>query len=90
MTSAGFIDGILKLPATHPLDILELVKKALIDEKSKDFAECVKWACFFWEDQHANQIKQLLFNFPPTQGTSSGHSPSGPVPKDGLNHWYLM
>lgn len=26
----------------------------------------------YWEEQYANQIKQLLFNFPPDQVTSSG------------------
>ena len=44
----------------------------MIDDKPKDFADCVKWARLFWEDQYTNQIKQLLFNFPPTQVTSSG------------------
>jgi len=38
----------------------------------KTFFDCVKWARFYWEDQYANQIKQLLYNFPPDQVTSSG------------------
>lgn len=49
-----------------------LFQKALIDDKPKDFADCVKWARLYWEDQYANQIKQLLYNFPPNQVTSSG------------------
>jgi len=32
----------------------------------------VEWARLYWEDQYVNQIKQLLFNFPPDQITSSG------------------
>lgn len=32
----------------------------------------MEWARLHWEDQYANQIKQLLFNFPPEQVTSSG------------------
>lgn len=36
------------------------------------FADCVKWARNFWQDQYSNQIRQLLFNFPPDQTTSSG------------------
>lgn len=35
-------------------------------------ADCVKWARLHWQDQYSNQIRQLLFNFPPDQLTSSG------------------
>lgn len=52
--------------------LLFIQQKALIDDKPKDFADCVKWARLYWEEQYANQIKQLLFNFPPDQVTSSG------------------
>lgn len=48
------------------------MQKALLDDKPKGFADCVEWARLHWEDQYANQIKQLLFNFPPDQVTSSG------------------
>lgn len=30
------------------------------------------WARLYWETQYANQIKQLLYNFPPDQQTTSG------------------
>lgn len=48
------------------------MQKALLDDKPKGIADCVEWARLHWEDQYANQIKQLLFNFPPDQVTSSG------------------
>ncbi|CAD7088673.1 unnamed protein product [Hermetia illucens] len=67
-----FIERILKLPGVQPLEILESVKTALIDDKPKDITDCVKWARNHWEDQYSNQIKQLLYNFPPDQLTSSG------------------
>ena len=51
---------------------LLLQQVALVDDKPKDFADCVKWARLYWEEQYANQIKQLLYNFPPDQVTSSG------------------
>lgn len=51
---------------------LYLSQVALIDDKPKDFADCVKWARLYWEESYANQIKQLLYNFPPNQITSSG------------------
>lgn len=44
----------------------------LIDEKPKDFFDCVKWARFYWQEAYSNQIRQLLYNFPPDQTTSSG------------------
>lgn len=45
---------------------------ALIDERPKDFNDCVKWARLHWQDQFSNQIRQLLYNFPPDQTTSTG------------------
>lgn len=44
----------------------------MITERPNDFADCVKWARLHWQDQYSNQIRQLLFNFPPEQTTSSG------------------
>lgn len=68
----SFIDRVIKLPGVQPLDVLESCRTALIGEKPKDFADCVKWARLHFEDQYANQIKQLLFNFPSDQTTSTG------------------
>ncbi|XP_037956761.1 ubiquitin-like modifier-activating enzyme 1 isoform X2 [Teleopsis dalmanni] len=72
ITDPSFLERILKLPGIQPLEILESVKKALIDDNPKDFADCVQWARLHFEEQYVNQIKQLLFNFPPNQVTSSG------------------
>lgn len=68
----SFIDRVIKLPGVQPLDVLESCRTALIGEKPKDFADCVRWARLHFEDQYANQIKQLLFNFPSDQTTSTG------------------
>lgn len=72
LSDANFIERIIKLQSIRPLEILESVKKALIDERSSNFLDCVKWARNHWEEHYANQIKQLLYNFPPDQVTSSG------------------
>lgn len=56
----------------QPLEVLETVKRMLVDERPKTFEECVRWARLHWERQYNNQIRQLLFNFPPDQTTSSG------------------
>lgn len=47
-------------------------QRALIDDRPITFDDCVKWARFHFEDNFSNQIKQLLFNFPRDQTTSSG------------------
>jgi ubiquitin-activating enzyme E1 len=49
-----------------------LRQRALIDERPQTFADCVKWARFHFEENFVNQIKQLLFNFPPDQQTTTG------------------
>ena len=67
-----FIDRTLKLPGVQPLDVIESVKKVLIDERPKSFYDCIIWAKKHWQNQYNNQIRQLLFNFPPDQVTSSG------------------
>ena len=51
------------------IETLETVKKVLIDEKPKNFEECVLFSRKLWEESYANTIKQLLFNFPADQVT---------------------
>lgn len=72
ISDATFIDRTLKLPGVQPLEVLESVKTALIDDRPKSMEDCVKWARFHFQEQYSNQISQLLFNFPPDQQTSSG------------------
>lgn len=67
-----FIERTLKLPGCQPLEALESVKTALIDERPKTIEDCVKWARLHFQEQYSNQISQLLFNFPPDQQTSTG------------------
>ncbi|KAK1134014.1 E1 ubiquitin-activating protein [Melipona bicolor] len=72
ISDSQFVERTLKLPGVQPLEVLESVKTALIDERPKTFADCVAWARCHWQEQYSNQIRQLLFNFPPDQVTSSG------------------
>lgn len=67
-----FIERTLKLAGSQPLETLEAVKRSLVEERPMNFEECVDWARQHWQEQYHNQIKQLLFNFPPEQMTSSG------------------
>nr|XP_023026513.1 ubiquitin-like modifier-activating enzyme 1 [Leptinotarsa decemlineata] len=72
LKDAGFIDRTLKLPGVQPLEVLESVKAALVDERPKSFEDCIAWARNHWQEQYSNQIRQLLFNFPPDQLTTTG------------------
>jgi len=56
----------------QPLEILESVKRVLVDDKPNSFEECVKWARLYFEEQYNNQIQQLLYNFPKDYTTTSG------------------
>lgn len=67
-----FIERTMKLPGIQPLEILESVKLALLDERPKSFEDCIRWARLHWQEQYSNQIQQLLFNFPADQMTSTG------------------
>lgn len=51
---------------------LERVLKALESERPMNFEDCVTWARLKFEEFFANNIKQLLFNFPRDAKTSSG------------------
>ena len=68
-----FMERTLKLAGSQPLETLESVKRCLVDERPMNFEQCVHWARLHWQEQYHNQIKQLLFNFPPDQLTSSGN-----------------
>ncbi|PVD24234.1 hypothetical protein C0Q70_14704 [Pomacea canaliculata] len=67
-----FIERTLKQQGSQPVEVLDSVRKALVDEYYTSFEQCVEWARNLFEANYSNQIRQLLFNFPPDQMTSSG------------------
>ncbi|KAK6175636.1 hypothetical protein SNE40_014049 [Patella caerulea] len=67
-----FVERTVKLQGTQPGETFEVVKRVLVDEKPKDFQDCVAFMRHHWEKNYNNVIRQLLFNFPPEQTTSSG------------------
>jgi ubiquitin-activating enzyme E1 len=67
-----YMDHVMKLPGAQPLEMLEALKKALVDEKPNTFADCVIFARKQFQELFSNQIKQLLYNFPKDQLTTSG------------------
>lgn len=72
LSDPDFMDRTLKMPGVQQVEVLESVKAALVDERPKGFEDCIAWARHHWQEQYSNQIRQLLFNFPPDQLTSTG------------------
>lgn len=68
----NYLDTLLATKTVATVESLRSMKKLLIDERPIDFFDCIKWARCHFEDLFSNQIKQLLFNFPPDQITPSG------------------
>ncbi|KCV68462.1 hypothetical protein H696_04756 [Fonticula alba] len=54
-------------------DILDSIAGLLRADRPTTFEGCVAWARHQFEHHFANNIKQLLFNFPPDAVTSNGH-----------------
>jgi len=54
------------------MEVLESVLQSLVKDRPLNFEDCVKKMRLHWQDQFSNQIRQLLFNFPPDQLTTSG------------------
>lgn len=54
------------------LETLERLKQSLVESRPASFDDCIVWARNKFEDLFSNQIKQLLYNFPLDQVTTSG------------------
>lgn len=67
-----YLENLLTKMNSATLESLQSIKKLLIDERPENFFDCIKWARCRFEELFTNQIKQLLFNFPPDQVTPSG------------------
>lgn len=67
-----FMERTVKLPGSQPVEVLESVKRALVEDRPQTFEDCILWARKHFAEQFHNQIVQLLHNFPKDQTTSSG------------------
>jgi ubiquitin-activating enzyme E1 len=79
--SADEVNAYLSMPPSQYLETLQpntkteslkLLRRTLVDERPLTFEDCVTWARLTFENLFNNQIRQLLYNFPPDQVTSSG------------------
>jgi ubiquitin-activating enzyme E1 len=63
------------LEGLHPnqkVDTLKIIRTTLVDERPMTFEDCITWARLTFEQLFNNQIRQLLYNFPKDQVTSTG------------------
>ncbi|KAJ9117717.1 hypothetical protein QFC24_006431 [Naganishia onofrii] len=56
----------------QPLEQLKTIRKYLVTDRPRSFEECIEWARLRFEDDYVNEIKQLLYNLPKDQITSTG------------------
>ncbi|XP_062441552.1 ubiquitin-like modifier-activating enzyme 7 isoform X2 [Rhea pennata] len=59
------------LEAPKALEVLEQVQRSL-QERPRDWQDCVHWARQHWQSCYHNAISQLLLTFPPEHETSPG------------------
>jgi len=79
ISDSKFYERTCKLNGDEPAQCLETVYATLVKDKPNDFVDCIKWARNRFQELYHNNIKQLLYNFPADQTTTTG-SPfwSGP------------
>jgi len=69
---AKFVERTRKTQGAQPLETMESVRAVLINQRPRNFEDCIAGARLSFEEFFSNTIKQLLFNFPKDQTTSSG------------------
>uniref|UniRef100_A0AC35GXP0 Ubiquitin-activating enzyme E1 C-terminal domain-containing protein n=1 Tax=Panagrolaimus sp. PS1159 TaxID=55785 RepID=A0AC35GXP0_9BILA len=67
-----FLERIESMNPTQRYQVLNTVKRALVDDRPKKPEDCITWARDLFQQYYHNQIAQLLHNFPPEQLTSQG------------------
>jgi ubiquitin-activating enzyme E1 len=68
MKDPNYLKPVLSESKFQAKEILDSIEKSLAS-KPNNFQDCVQWAREQFEELFANQIKQLLFNFPPDMMT---------------------
>ncbi|KAJ1974171.1 E1 ubiquitin-activating protein [Dimargaris xerosporica] len=71
LTQPGFLASLAKQGGNQK-EALESIRDFLVTDKPQYFEQCVQWARLKFEKYYNNDIRQLLFNFPPDAVTSSG------------------
>ncbi|XP_062853593.1 ubiquitin-like modifier-activating enzyme 1 isoform X2 [Trichomycterus rosablanca] len=71
LSDAEFLVCTISRGDAEAVEVLEGVCRSL-EEKPSDWKDCVVWARMQWENFYSNDIRQLLYCFPPDDVTSSG------------------
>ncbi|CEG71464.1 Putative Podospora anserina S mat genomic DNA chromosome 3, supercontig 2 (Fragment) [Rhizopus microsporus] len=71
LTQPNFVEATLKQGGSSK-ETLESVNNCLAADKPENFDDCITWARLKFEELYSNNIRQLLFNFPPDAVTSTG------------------
>lgn len=71
LSQPNFVETTLKQSGDIK-SILETINQYLTTDKPYTFEDCIKWARLQFEQKFANDIKQLLYNFPKDAVTSKG------------------
>lgn len=71
LTQPNYLETTLK-QAGDQKATLESIKSYLIDDRPKNFEDCIAWARIEFEKKFNHDIQQLLYNFPKDAVTSTG------------------
>lgn len=71
LTQPNFVEQTLK-QSSNVKQTLDTIYEYLVEERPLTFEECIHWAVEQFVKYYRNDIKQLLYNFPPDATTSSG------------------
>lgn len=70
LSQPNFVETTLKSSGQHH-EQLKQIERYLVDRPTT-FAECVQWARLQFQQDHSNEISQLLYNLPKDQVNSNG------------------
>jgi ubiquitin-activating enzyme E1 len=72
LSEKGFNEALAKRSLGDQASTLSTLHSALVGQKTLSTSACIKWARLLFEDNFANNVKQLLYNFPRGMLTSTG------------------
>jgi len=79
LTQPGYIQAALK-QGGNQVQVLKSIRDNLTTDRPRTFEDCIAWARLLFEKLYANDIQQLLYNFPKDAVTSTG-TPFWSAPK---------
>jgi ubiquitin-activating enzyme E1 len=71
LTQPNFVETTLK-SSGQQYEQIKTIQEYLVTKRPRSFEECIEWARLQFEESYANEIKQLLYNLPKDQVTSTG------------------